>query len=603
MQFRSSEAVLAAVRQALLRAWRPALSNSLLAELERLEGGAASAGVLQQAAAEPAAPAGGVASGRGASGVQRARGSGRQLAGSKQSLASRLVRYNAVAALPLGSGQGRSSGPASSGAPPAMQQLYGEPPSKRSCPPALASRPVLYPPRAQVQLAPEPDEAWLASLHLRSQTRPQQQPGQQQQWPHLPQPLQQHQQPEPQQWQPPWAVANLGLENWPHQPEQQQQQQQSWLSDACGVGWGAHAPSLQPHSQASQQPAVGSEEEVRQLIDGWGADGQRQRQPREERQQEGGPLQPGSWNRLPLGSSEEVEALLGSWQPLRAGSWGEPQQGWRADEPDDAWAAGPTSELRETVAGADLLGGTSRGSVCAPLKETQQQQHTAAAALLSREELALVQCAAAAGRHGSLRRPRSAPPHLAQLERAAASRPVWQAGAAAAAAPCEVQQRDEPQILPDGGASRAAEPRPAPSALDCSSGRAEPQPALPRAEPEPVPDFLQPADGGVDQLLAPVWRRPAGSRPAAPAGFNSGSSGSGGVLALETLSAAALGALKPSVPRRQHLEAARVLAQIDRKFVAAVSGSLLLLVDQHAAGGWVGPARLGAGLQQPGRRG
>ncbi|KAL4436600.1 hypothetical protein ABPG75_003739 [Micractinium tetrahymenae] len=103
VHLRSWEPLLGCVRHALLAAWRLALSNSLLRELERLEGGeaggtaeaGAAAGKQQQQQATEAAAGAGNGGRRGVSG-----GSGRQRTGAKHSLASRLVRYNAVTAWP-----------------------------------------------------------------------------------------------------------------------------------------------------------------------------------------------------------------------------------------------------------------------------------------------------------------------------------------------------------------------------------------------------------------------------------------------------------------------------------------------------------------------
>ena len=618
VQFRSSEALLAAVRQALLRAWHPTLSNSLLAELERMEGGGAppataAAGHLPPAVAEPAEPDCGAGPGRSSGGLQHAKGSGRQLAGSKQSLASRLVRYNAVAALPLGSSQGRGSGPASSGALPAVQPpLEGEPPSKRSCPAALASRPVLYPPRAQPE--PAPDQAWLASLHLRPSTQQQQQQQQQQLWSYAQTSPQLHPQPQTHWWQQP--VDAWGLENWPGEAALVHAQVQPQQIGGCGSGELERLDEVpyQPRPQASQRLAVDSEDAVRQLIASWGADSQQQLLSGMEEQEESLPqLQPAAaWQGGPLGSSEEVDALLGSWQPLPAGGWVQ-QQGWRADQLDGGWEAAPDSNTLDAVASPELLRGSiSRGSACMAPKEPplpplalRRQQPQPAGATVKRQQQqqpalpegdqALLQAAAsAAGMRSSRQRPHSAPARASQQERAAASRPAWQPMLEAIAPPpvppCKAQQHDDPRHLQGGGASGVAapEPQPAPAA---AAGRstigAQPPAPAPPAEPQPVPDFLQPAAGGLEELLAPAWQRPLGSRPAAAAvGPGSSNGGGSGILALETLSAAALRTLKPAAPQRQHLQSARVLAQIDRKFVAAVSGRLLLLVDQHAAGLW-----------------
>lgn len=176
-----------------------------------------------------------------------------------------------------------------------------------------------------------------------------------------------------------------------------------------------------------------------------------------------------------------------------------------------------------------------------------------------------------------------------------------------------------PACLPAQGAQ--------PSANPAQEQAQDGQPSVPTGR-APVPDFLQP-DAGLAALM-PTWRQ-AAHRPAAlarkarggasmaarqpsdefaAAAGPAGNSAHGAILSLEALAAAAFVQLVPSSLSREQLVTARVLRQVDRKFVPLVCSSssssscandrgrggggegsgrggeetLLALVDQHAAG-------------------
>ncbi|KAI3426507.1 hypothetical protein D9Q98_008872 [Chlorella vulgaris] len=87
-----------------------------------------------------------------------------------------------------------------------------------------------------------------------------------------------------------------------------------------------------------------------------------------------------------------------------------------------------------------------------------------------------------------------------------------------------------------------------------------------------------------DHVLLELSAAAAGSDLPADSGRQAGTSPAAeSVLSLEAVSLAAFAELKPATLMRQHLAAGRVLQQVDCKFLAVASGSLLLLVDQHAA--------------------
>ncbi|KAL4853064.1 Proteasome subunit alpha type-2 [Chlorella vulgaris] len=87
-----------------------------------------------------------------------------------------------------------------------------------------------------------------------------------------------------------------------------------------------------------------------------------------------------------------------------------------------------------------------------------------------------------------------------------------------------------------------------------------------------------------DHVLLELSAAAAGSDLPADSGRQAGTSPAAeSVLSLEAVSSAAFAELKPATLTRQHLAAGRVLQQVDSKFLAVASGSILLLVDQHAA--------------------
>lgn len=195
--------------------------------------------------------------------------------------------------------------------------------------------------------------------------------------------------------------------------------------------------------------------------------------------------------------------------------------------------------------------------------------------VLTAEEQALLRSAAAAGPgQAGRQRAQSAPPH-ARLRRRVP--PIRQPRFTAAPA----------LVAVSGEGSGATAAAAIPSAPACAAVQQE---APLRAAGRPVPSFLHPGAGGLGELLGP-WRRPgrkaAAARPsavaAAPALGGAGFAGPS-ILTLEALSAAVFAQLKPASLSRQQLGAARALCQVDSKFVPIMHGSLLALVDQHAAG-------------------
>ena len=111
----------------------------------------------------------------------------------------------------------------------------------------------------------------------------------------------------------------------------------------------------------------------------------------------------------------------------------------------------------------------------------------------------------------------------------------------------------------------------------------DPQGAKPAAASNAVqtaPGFLQ-AGAGVDVLLSSWHHHSAGGGVAVGSASGNGS----GILSLDTLTRSAFTQLKPAALTRQQLLESRALQQqVDFKFIPIVSGSLLSLMDQHAAG-------------------
>ena len=702
VQFRSWEPLLAAVQHSLLAAWRLTLSNSLLEQLEQLEGGGAAggaaaegvtaaaaapaAGTMQpshqpssmllqdwlqdqwaqdsfdaiqaQAAAAAAARAAATAAAErpagppsGSSGRQRGWSGGQKLSGAKHTLASRLVRYNGVTALPLGAGSssvaGASSGPRW-GVQPQQQAHSGE----------------IW----------EGSDAWLTSRTIRAQQ--QQQPvvmGQ------LEAAAAQQQQQEQQHcegwWSPraafaeeqaPEASCQVLASRFPQHRIKQQRREpvlqplpmqvpsraHMWpqtgvaAEQATSAAWGSAGWPEALSSAAEDQVAIGDEDEqhadpeLQQLLarlpghstravqfsgdDGYGLElemddqpncCQQEQQPAQEcdqwgyepqqqeqqRRQQGWVDEDGIGSfHLRLGSSEAFEALIGSWGPPAADD---------ALSLPDAWAAEGCGQ---------------------PL---QQQRGRGGSTRLTAEERVLLQhVAATIPRCSSRQRPQSAPPHRRPRQRIEVVRQpqrivplaelapsqavachlqgtavaVAVAAAAAPEVPAPGTEAEHPQShLQDTAVCQHGSERgerlhrgkvPAfasfgGTAMQQPSTAARQQPSVampPAVQAAAVPDFLR-SDAGLDELLA-AWHRPgAPAQPSRP-GAGIGGSGPEGILSLDALSAAAFARLKPATLSREQLEKAQALQQVDHKFVPIVCGSVLALVDQHAAGEQAGRA-------------
>lgn len=136
--------------------------------------------------------------------------------------------------------------------------------------------------------------------------------------------------------------------------------------------------------------------------------------------------------------------------------------------------------------------------------------------------------------------------------------------------------------------SRFAVPRSgSPPVGDGRAGSAGQRPALlpfpPALPPQPAAPaqpaaFLQP-DPGIEGLLS-SWRSPA-----APVLGHQGRGSAEGVLQLEALEKDLFAQLRPAGLSREQLQAWRALCQVDAKFIPVVCGQLVAIIDQHAAGG------------------
>lgn len=91
------------------------------------------------------------------------------------------------------------------------------------------------------------------------------------------------------------------------------------------------------------------------------------------------------------------------------------------------------------------------------------------------------------------------------------------------------------------------------------------------------------ASGSSSAHLASFSARPDPGGPA-EAAVRLENSSSCAILTLEALAAASFVQLAPGTLSREQLAAGRALRQVDRKFIPLQAGSLLALVDQHAAG-------------------
>ena len=96
-----------------------------------------------------------------------------------------------------------------------------------------------------------------------------------------------------------------------------------------------------------------------------------------------------------------------------------------------------------------------------------------------------------------------------------------------------------------------------------------------------LPDGLQPA---VHPAVMSSWRPTREAAPAALCPVRADSPGCEAVLTLGSLEQAVFAQLKADGLSREQLQSARALAQVDSKFVPVVCGSLVVVVDQHAAG-------------------
>lgn len=711
VQFRSWEPLLAAVQHSLLAAWRQALSNSLLKQLEQLEGGGGAAAAAEgpAAAAAPAAGVAGAAPGRmslqdwlqGQSGQEsydaiqaqtaaaaaeaaaataaaaetaagRSSGSGRQrgwsggqkLSGAKHTLASRLVRYNGATALPFGAGGGSAAGAScgllssgqpqwesqvsrqnweGSGAQPGESDMYNQQQQQtqqtqqRAWRQQLSQRPpgvlgqaeraplqhqeqqqqeMLQTPAAALWQAEEPADAFSCQV-LASRVPPSKQPRRE---PSL-QPLQPLSLKQILSGEPAWYLERTVAE----QQAAMAWGPASWHAQLGSAGEGQatmgsddEQPDPEPEQLLAQLPlqmgGCGACELVEQA-DWWQQEQQRPALDRMDVEEQWGCEQqpeqePHSWQQrwdtmgssgspcLRLGSSEEVEALISSWARPRAG---------KGPAMPDAWAAE-----------GDAL----------PL---EQPAHSRRSRLTDEEQALLQRVAYSSLPSRTRQRPQSAPPHhrprqrievvrrpqrmlpLAQLARRQAAAPNRPQPAAAQVAavvaakppapvPAAEQQQGHSQgtaIRQYGGSAEGAAAQGSGHSLLDKKGPAAslggtamqlsaavlPQPSVagPTAAQQAVPDFLRP-DAGLDELLA-TWRRRAAAAQPGPAGAATAGSGNPeGILTLDALSAAAFARLKPPTLSREQLAGAWALQQVDRKFVPIVCGSLLALVDQHAAG-------------------
>ena len=555
VEFRDLHALLAAVRRALLDAWRLVLSDSLLKQLEHLErqeGGDAAAGarlaagaggsaeqgpqpqqqkqqlgssfqqwLLQQQAelalaglplpassggrvsghqqagplSGPAAASAPAAAGSGCR--QRAGGSGWQLAGAKHKLASRLVRYNGATAVALAEPFAAAEG-------------------------VPTGRPLVNSGSGNLAIASAASDGAAGSKRMRA-----------------------------------------GERTFATQKEQPQQlQEQAWQAStgACGAQVLARLHPLQ--RQLEKEPVQQQGRQLGQLQQ------QHLMQPRRE-----------------MSSDDAVDALISSWQPLQQLL---PRQ--QATAGSRRWGAAARVTTALTAEEQQLLNGAA-----APASRRRLQQRTQSAPPHRRQHKRTVRVwqALPSSRHGAVGK--EPLPDGAACRAAAAAGDVQprllptqllQQLATAAGQP---DSRASPPAVKHGSAALAAPEVAGSAASVTGAGQPAALPAVLPAPEQPLPDFLRP-DAGLDMLLA-SWRRPAGSQLAAAAvngsqaAASGGGSGGGSILTLEALAASVFAQLKPAALTRQQLAAGRALQQVDSKFIPVVAGSLLVLVDQHAAGG------------------
>ena len=309
--------------------------------------------------------------------------------------------------------------------------------------------------------------------------------------------------------------------------------------------------------------------------------------------------------RLRLGSSEAVEALIGSWGrpeadggPRSPGAWAADDWGPPLDHQARSWWSSRLNAeeraLLQQAADRTLPRSSQRRPQSAPPHHKQRQRievvrrpqrAVQAAELLSGRAAAPIapdaavtaEAAAAAEMPPSSKAPEHPVSHFQDTAIRHYSGAEWAASQGNGGHP---PARNRPAVAYSSG-----------TALQQSSATAAQQQASvagPPAAQQAVPDFLRP-DAGLDELLV-SWRRPSAGPQPGRLGAAAGSSGPEGILSLDTLSTAAFACLKPATLSREQLSGARALQQVDRKFVPIVCGSLLALMDQHAAGEWPGRA-------------
>lgn len=671
VQFRSWEPLLAAVQHSLLAAWRLTLSNSLLKQLEQLEGGRAAGGAAAEGAA-PAVPAAGTtqpshqpgstlhqdwlqdrqgqdsfnafqaraaaavaaraaataaaerAAGppSGSSGRQRGWSGSQKLSGAKHTLASRLVRYNCATALPFGASGSSSVAGAGSG------PLFGPQPQQQVHRGEIWEGSDAWATSQTIGVQQQQQPAVTGELAAATQQQQEQQHcegqqriNQQRREPVL-QPLSVQVASRAQMWPQGGAAAEeapataWGSAGW---PEQLSSAAEDWVTRGDDAEQHADlelqqllAPlpshstravqqlqfsgddghGLEMEMQMGQSSCWKQEQQQALECEQWGYEPLEQEQQRWQQdwvdERANGSL------RLRLGSSEAVEALIGSWGPPAAhDALGLP----------DAWAAEGCGQ---------------------PLE--QQRGRGQSTRLTAEEQVLLQHVAYNIPPCSSRQRPQSAPPHhrprrriekvrrpqriMPRAELAPSQAPLLQGSAIAiapaaapeVAAPGKAAEHPQAHIqdtaIHQHGSGRSEHPHrgetPAfaslgGTAMQEPSAAALQQPSVampPTVQPAAVPDFLRP-DAGLDELLA-ARRRPGA--PAQPSRPCAGGSGPEGILSLNALSAVAFARLKPAALSREQLGNAHALQQVDHKFVPIVCGSLMALVDQHAAGEQAGRA-------------
>jgi hypothetical protein len=563
VQFASWGPLLQVLRHTLLAAWQPVLSNSLLTQLELLEGSPGGMQPLAELAqgtalhSEPAQdsfevwleeqrketavaelvmtsgwsargdkqhynrdvqstdePATGREGGSASAGQRH--GSRQQLAGAKRALTSQLVRYSGSKAA---AADDQNSLPGGEFAGAHLEQLATEQCGKRAR--AHASAPARHISSPACGMQQQGNGANASSAWVLAGQSPRQ--GQQ-----------------------------LGLSQHEARPGGQ--------SSAHPVLLQSPPPLLWQQRGSVPQQVLPPGPHADALVGSWGVPQQSQHMLQQLKLEQ--PWRSGDemsdW-RTSEDGKDTVEDLLGSWRPLRFAC--SEQQGWQ----DSGWAEAGTFMLQDPVS-----------------------QTVAHPSLLPGDHVLLERSAAAAGSCLRQHRPQSAPPWIRQ------DRPI-RGGERPSLAARSVGQHATlaPTPLPPTSISPAEQPH-----TDKHSGlEHERRSGWPRPEgqesmagtlqdaalPEPAQQHQQ-RQGQQQGRHLSSWGAPGSDLPA-DSGRQAGTSPAAeSVLSLEAVSLAAFAELKPATLMRQHLAAGRVLQQVDCKFLAVASGSLLLLVDQHAAG-------------------